>query len=273
MRALPRRDFNVLQGEYLSLQTSLTPSSPTSSPTPLAPLKSAPTPQRAPPPSGARPPPPPRLVAPTTQYPDSCIFFIKNLNPSTSKTALKELLSHLLSTGPLSARGKKGEVSYVDWVKGGDTVRPPPPPSPLPPLPSPSASSPSFLPPELTTSLFLHDRSLEKAQIRLPHRSLSTHLLLTLSRSNLFHLPLTSPSPYLSLTPPTADARSLTGEVFTGEKERLSWSGVKENLKLEAVRVAFEWDGRPVPVDGEKREFDGGVQGEDRKGKKKKTVK
>lgn len=150
MRALPKRDFNVLQGEYLSLQTSLTPSSPTSNPTPLAPLKSAPTPQRAPPPSGAHPPPP-RLVAPTTQYPDSCILFIKNLNPSTSKTALKELLSHLLSTGPLSARGEKGEVSYVDWVKGGDTVRPPP--SPLPPKPSPSASSPSSLPPELTTSL------------------------------------------------------------------------------------------------------------------------
>lgn len=65
----------------------------------------------------------------------------------------------------------------------------------------------------------------------------------------------------------------MTGEVFTGEKERLAWSGVKENLKLEAVRVAFEWDDRPVPVSGDKRESDGGVQDEDRKDKKKKTVK
>lgn len=65
----------------------------------------------------------------------------------------------------------------------------------------------------------------------------------------------------------------MTGEVFTGEKERLAWSGVKENLKLEAVRVAFEWDGQPAPASVEKRVFEVGVQGEERKGKKKKTVK
>lgn len=54
-------------------------------------------------------------------YPEGCVVFLRALDPATSKTTLKDAVNHLL--GKVAPDRSDAVVSYVDWVKGADTVR------------------------------------------------------------------------------------------------------------------------------------------------------
>jgi hypothetical protein len=132
MRALGQAEFDKLEKEYLALLESRRP--------PPAP----PSPIRAVPPHLAQTAsvPPAAPTAPAVggdssngsgkrvarswperppAYPEGCVVFLRALDPATSKTALKDTVNHLLSR-VAPGRGD-AVVSYVDWVKGADTVR------------------------------------------------------------------------------------------------------------------------------------------------------
>ncbi|KAL7417158.1 hypothetical protein BDY24DRAFT_411914 [Mrakia frigida] len=53
------------------------------------------------------------FAAPPPQFPSSCLLYLKNVDPQTSKTALHTLFNSLLPDGK--------EIDYVDWVKGSDS--------------------------------------------------------------------------------------------------------------------------------------------------------
>lgn len=73
---------------------------------------------------------PPQLIPVATRpqqtsedYPLGCLLFAKGLDPdASSKTSLKELFSAALRSDETISKGQ--EVTYIDWSKGLDTVRP-----------------------------------------------------------------------------------------------------------------------------------------------------
>lgn len=52
---------------------------------------------------------------PQTTYPLNCLVFVKNIQPDTNKTTLKKLFS-------VAFEDSEGQIDYVDYTKGLDTV-------------------------------------------------------------------------------------------------------------------------------------------------------
>lgn len=139
--------------------------------------------------------------APSPPFPSSCLLYLRNVDPQTSKTALKTLFNSVLAEGK--------EIDYVDWVKGSDSVR--------------SVFSSSF---ESELSLTRSRLALFSFQchLRLSTPSLASHLLNSLISIPVYHI---SPS-----EPP------ILAELVSGERERIYWMNIKESIRLDAVRIA-----------------------------------
>lgn len=136
LRALPKAEYVALEQEYLALLAARRPAppAPPSRPPPPPALASAHAGRPAPFASSnntpAHPAPPAAARAPPPAFPPGCLVFVRQLDPQTSKTALKDTVNALLLRG-LAGSGagarEDAQASYVDWVKGGDSVRTPPP--------------------------------------------------------------------------------------------------------------------------------------------------
>lgn len=55
-------------------------------------------------------------------FPPDCLLFLKNLSPSTNKTAIKDLVNGILRDKENIAVSGDWQVDYVDWSKGADSV-------------------------------------------------------------------------------------------------------------------------------------------------------
>lgn len=189
-------------------------------------------------------------------YPENCLLFLKHLSPETSKTSLKDMLNALMvqsSSSDSSAVLKgKPEVSYVDWLKGSDSVGV----ASILNLPfhNSSCDQPCSVPIFLRLTLFVRLSSssvMSKAHIRIPHPSLSSPILAHFAARTLYHHPASSIASLSSEPAAGGDNQPVEVELVGGERERLYWTGrVKEGLRRKAVEDIARIDGEGLGTAG-----------------------